>query len=156
MDGREYRVFAAALGDIEASILAGKVPDVVGTEGDEIEGQVLTPVFLDMTNEVVGDVDLPRLDVRLQARRVLQRHAVRLLLPGAVGNLDETGISGEPQLRAELRPAELALDVARRLEQLDRIGVDQGQRIALRPLGMGVGSAAALAGTDLTLPRSAG
>jgi hypothetical protein len=58
VDGREDRVFAAGLGNIEEAILAGEVLEVVSAEGDKIEGQLLTSVFFDMTNEVIGDVYL--------------------------------------------------------------------------------------------------
>ena len=50
-----------------------------------------------------------------QPSRVLEGHAVRFLLPRPGRNLDEAGIAGNPQLRAELRPGEVTLDVPRRL-----------------------------------------
>ena len=50
-----------------------------------------------------------------QPSRVLEGHAVRFLLLRPGRNLDEAGIAGNPQLRAELRPGEVTLDVPRRL-----------------------------------------
>src|SRR5262245_21371893 len=131
MDRREDRVFAAALGNVDQAILPGEVFQFVRPQRDGVEGHVFASLLLDMTKELVGDVDPSRLDMRFQAGRVLQRHAVRLPSPGAVGDLDETGIAGKPELRGELRPAELALDVPRRLEKFYGIGVDQQQRITL-------------------------
>ena len=58
MDCREDRLFAAGLGDIEKTIHPGEVLEVFGPEAGKVEGQVLAPVFLEVTDEIFGDVYL--------------------------------------------------------------------------------------------------
>src|SRR5262249_56252443 len=113
--------FGAALGNVEPAILPGEVFQFVRPQRDEVEGHVFASLLLDMTKELVGDVDPSRLDMRFQAGRVLQRHAVRLPSPGALGDLDETGIAGKPELRGQLRPAAPAPDAPPPPDNLYRI-----------------------------------
>jgi len=46
MDGRQDHFFAARLGDVEQTINAGEVLEVVRPEAYEVEGQVLASFFL--------------------------------------------------------------------------------------------------------------
>ena len=58
MDCREDRLFPAGLGDIEKTIHPREVLEVFGPEAGKVEGQVLAPVFLEVTDEIFGYVYL--------------------------------------------------------------------------------------------------
>ena len=58
IDCREDRLFAAGLGDIEKTIHPREVLEVLGPEAGKVEGQVLAPVFLEVTDKIFGDVYL--------------------------------------------------------------------------------------------------
>lgn len=59
MNRGEDRVFAAALGNIEKTIIPGEILEIFRAEADKLERQLFAPVFLDVTNEFLGDVNFP-------------------------------------------------------------------------------------------------
>jgi len=136
MNGREDRVFTADFGDIEAIIMPGEVLDILRAEADKLKRHVSAPIFLDVTSEFLRHIYFSRSDVRFQASSVLDGHAIGFFLSCPDRNFDEAGITGKSQLRGELRPAEVTLYIPRGLEKLDRVGIDQQKRIALRSFGV--------------------
>ena len=93
VDRGQDRGLATGLGDVEEAVLPGQVPEVLRTEADEVERQVIAAIFRDMTDELLGDVYPDWLYMRLKAGGVLEGDAVATFL-GAVVVYSAVSVAG--------------------------------------------------------------
>ena len=59
MNRRKNRILTTALGYIEETVHPRETLEIFRAQTDKIDRQVFAPVFLDVTNELLGDVNFP-------------------------------------------------------------------------------------------------